>query len=91
MNYNFDIASYMTNGFLGISPWIIVFLAAWTLIWMGIALWKAAKREHIVWFIIFLLVHTLGILEILYIFIFSNIGYKSKLAPRPAARARRRR
>lgn len=47
-------------------------LMIWTLVWKGIALWKAAQAKSTVWFIILLLVNTLGILEIIYIFYFSK-------------------
>lgn len=51
---------------------VIITLALWSLPWMGIALWKAARRKDMVWFLVILLVHTMGILDILYIFIFSK-------------------
>jgi len=53
---------------------IIILLAAWSLVWKGIALWKAARNGCKVWYVIFLLINTLGILEILYIFVFSKSG-----------------
>jgi hypothetical protein len=46
-------------------------LFAWAVVWKGLALWKAAHREQKYWFIAFLVVNTLGILEILYIYVFS--------------------
>jgi uncharacterized membrane protein len=46
----------------------IVVLILWTLVWKGLALWRAAKRGEKIWFIVFLLVNTLGILEIIYLF-----------------------
>jgi len=52
--------------------WILIVLVLWTLPWKGIALWKAAQRKDLVWFIILLLFNTLGILEILYIFVISR-------------------
>jgi len=58
------------------NPWVILLAAAWTLPWKGIALWKAANLKSKVWFIVLLLVNTVGILEILYILIFSKIGLK---------------
>ena len=39
----------------------------WSLAWTGLALWHAAKREQTGWFIFFLLIHTAGILEIVYL------------------------
>lgn len=41
---------------------------AWSLVWKGLALWRAAQRKEKWWFIAFLLINTLGILEIVYIF-----------------------
>lgn len=51
----------------------VIFLVAvfWSLIWKGIALWKAARNNSKPWYIALLLLNTLGILEILYIFVFS--------------------
>ena len=49
-------------------PWYIVTpLAVWSLLWTGLALWYSAQRQDKWWFVLFLLVHTLGILEIVYL------------------------
>jgi len=48
---------------------IIVPLIFWSIIWKGIALWKSARRSQKWWFIVLLVVNTLGILEIIYIFL----------------------
>ncbi len=53
------------------NAWVLGLLALWTLPWKGIALWKSAKANQKGWFVILLLVNTIGILEILYIFVFS--------------------
>lgn len=47
-------------------------LLVWSVVWQGIALWKAAQKNDKVWFIVLLLVHTAGLLEILYIYVFSR-------------------
>ena len=52
--------------------WIIVALVIWTLPWKGYALWKSARRGDKWWFLALLIVNSLAILEILYIFIFSK-------------------
>ncbi len=60
----------------GISPWFLCILTIsiiWSAIWKGIALWKSARKGSVVWFVILFLVNTLGILEILYIFVFSEM------------------
>jgi hypothetical protein len=46
---------------------LILILAIWTIPWKGYALWLAAKRNQKGWFIVLLIVNTLGILEIFYI------------------------
>lgn len=51
---------------------LIIVLIAWTLAWKGIALYKAARRKDQGWFVWLLIINTLGILEILYIYIFSK-------------------
>lgn len=52
--------------------WVLVPIAIWTVPWKGWALWKAAKLNDKWWFIVLLVVNTLSLLEILYIFIFSK-------------------
>ncbi|MFA7319463.1 MAG: DUF5652 family protein [Parcubacteria group bacterium] len=65
---------------------IIALALLWTIPWKGVALWKAAQNRHRVWFILILLVNTLAILEILYIFIFSK---KMSEENQPLTRLRR--
>lgn len=62
----------MDEQFLIQNLWIIYVLLVWTLPWKGIALWKSARNKQIAWFVVLLLLNTLGLLEILYIFIFSK-------------------
>jgi len=59
-------------GTLGMGIFILVLI--WSLIWKGLALWKSARKNHLIWFIVLLIVNTVGILEILYIFVFSNMS-----------------
>jgi len=63
---------------LGISLGLLILVLVWSLVWKAIALWKAARKGHLVWFIILLVVNTIGILEILYIFLFSEMKLKQK-------------
>jgi len=51
---------------------ILIAIVVWSIPWKGFALWKSARRGEGVWFIILLLLNTAGILEILYLFFFSN-------------------
>ena len=53
--------------------WFVFGLAlAWAMVWKGIALWRAGQNGDLAWFIVLFLVNTLGILEIIYIFIFGR-------------------
>ena len=58
--------------FLIQNPWVILLLVLWTIPWKGVALWKAARLRDKWWFIAILIINTLAVLEILYIFIFSK-------------------
>jgi len=55
-------------------PMIICITLAviWSSIWKFLALWKSARKNQITWFVIFAVINTLGILEILYLFVFSK-------------------
>ena len=46
----------------------LVLVLLWTIPWKGYALWLAAKRSQKWWFIAILLLNTLAILEIIYVF-----------------------
>ena len=49
-----------------------VALMLWSLVWKGMALWHAARKGDKVWFVVLLVVNTAGILDILYLYIFSK-------------------
>jgi hypothetical protein len=51
---------------------LIALIVLWTIPWKGAALWRAAKNGQKVWFIVFLFINTLAILEIIYIFFLSK-------------------
>lgn len=53
----------------GINPLWIALALIWTLVWKGLALWRSAALQQKWWFIAILVVNTLGILEIIYIFL----------------------
>jgi len=71
----------MENFLINSSPWIaflFTLLVIWTLIWKGIALWKAARNNDKTWFILLLILNTVGILEIFYIYVFSKKSTEKK-------------
>lgn len=58
---------------LGLPPSVVFFILVWSLFWKGLALWHAAtvcKQRN--WFIVLLVVSSMGILEILYLFVFAQ-------------------
>jgi len=61
--------------------WIVWLGILWSLPWKGMALWKAAKRNEMRWFIVLLLVNTVGLLEIIYLYFISE----RKRKPLPTA------
>lgn len=83
MMYNYWNGNSVNSLFPGIlAGWLSVLLipvAIWSVFWMGWALWRAAKGDSKIWFVILLLVHTMGILDIIYIFLISKkAGKKGK-------------
>ncbi len=54
-----------------VGVFVFIALMIWSLIWKGRALWKAAQNKDKSWYVIMLIVNTVGILEIIYIFLIS--------------------
>ena len=57
--------SFFINPFVNI---FIIILAVWTIPWKIYAVWTAVKHNHKKWFVVLLVLNTIGILEIFYIF-----------------------
>jgi hypothetical protein len=76
MNYFATMMSQLgiPAGFLAF--FVIMFI--WSYVWKLLALWKAGKNNSPVWFIVLALVNTMGILEILYIFVFSKMKHSQR-------------
>jgi hypothetical protein len=51
---------------------ILVSILIWEGIWKLIGLWKSAKNNQIVWFILIGILNTIGIIPILYILFFQK-------------------
>ncbi|MCX6738077.1 MAG: DUF5652 family protein [Candidatus Parcubacteria bacterium] len=62
----------MTEQYLIQNQWLLFLIILWTLPWKGVALWRASRNNHKGWFIVLLVINTLAILEIVYIFFFSK-------------------
>ena len=52
-----------------LSSAVLVPLVVWSAIWKGIALWKAARRDQLGWYIALLIINSVGVLPIIYIFL----------------------
>ena len=50
----------------------VILIGLWSLVWKAFALWKAAGQKDKVWFVALIILNTAGILDILYIFVFSK-------------------
>ena len=70
---NMFFPSEMTAGFTS----LLIVLIVWSIIWKGLALWRAAKRGDTVWFIIFMFLNTAGILEIVYYYLIAKTDRKN--------------
>jgi 4-amino-4-deoxy-L-arabinose transferase-like glycosyltransferase len=56
-------------------PWllpIIIILAIWDTVWKLIAMWRAARNNHLAWFICIFIFNTIGILPIIYILVYKK-------------------
>lgn len=53
-------------------PFVLAVIVVWELIWKGIALWKSARHSQKNWFIAILILNTVGILPIAYIYFFQK-------------------
>jgi hypothetical protein len=73
MNYwnmgGFGGRGYYDNWMSGGVGIMLFFVIVWSLFWKGWALWKSARSGNKAWFVILLILNTLGILEIIYIFL----------------------
>ncbi len=68
---DFKHMEYMGYG-MGFSSPLLLIILAWSILWKGLALWRSAKRDDTWWFIAFLFLNTIGILEIIYLFAISG-------------------
>lgn len=85
-NYGYNSMGHWNywNGYLGhwavpigivglaIGGIMLAILAVWSIYWKGRSLWRAAHLNNKRWFVALLLLNTLGILDILYLYIFSK-------------------
>lgn len=68
--FHWNMQPYGLNvGSIGwMAQWLIP-LYLWALVWKGLTLWVAARRGHVGWFVLFLILNTAGIAEIIYLLV----------------------
>lgn len=52
---------------------LLILVGLWSLFWKGLALWHAARRGEAGWFVAILLINTIGLLEIVYLFAIAKL------------------
>lgn len=62
----------LSNPQTQMSPVITYIIIAWSIVLKGLALWRSARYDQRNWFIAILVLQTLGILEIVYLFKFAK-------------------
>ena len=81
MYYNYPMMSYGSS----FGP-MIGLLALWSIFWKVVSGWKAARSNQKLWFVALLILNTAGILDLLYLFVFSKpTGLPMDLFPKNAA------
>jgi hypothetical protein len=69
---------------LSLPPGFLVVLVVWSLVWKGLALWRAARAGQAAWFIAFLAINTAGLLEMAYLAFLAPRSGPSPAGGRPA-------
>ncbi|MFH0806385.1 MAG: DUF5652 family protein [Candidatus Brennerbacteria bacterium] len=67
--------------FIGDNQWLVILGILWSIPWKGMALWKAARRHDRGWFIALLMVNTVGLLDIIYLFFIGERKEKRSALP----------
>ncbi len=54
---------------------LLITILLWSMVWKLSGMWKSARKGSLIWFIVLALTNTVGILPILYIYVFSKIDW----------------
>ncbi len=65
----------MINFLTAYGPIPLMALLVWSIFWKGLALWHSGRRGQPRWFLVLLLVNTLGVLEIVYLFAVLKLNF----------------
>lgn len=50
---------------------VLIVLLIWSAVWKGLALWRSSQKNQVAWFVVFMILNTAGILEIIYLYLIS--------------------
>lgn len=67
-HWNMDPNGLSIGNYQMMASWLIP-LFLWSLVWKGLVLWLTARRGQVGWFILFLVLNTAGIAEIIYLLV----------------------
>jgi len=56
----------------------MIIIGFWTLVWKGIGLWFSARKDDKVFFILMMILNTVGIIPILYLYFKTDFFKKKK-------------
>lgn len=68
--------------------WWVLPILIWEVVWKAIAMWKSARNNHLVWFILVLVINSFGILPIIYLMFFQK--KKSSKEVKPSIKKKRK-
>ena len=63
---------------------LIPLLIVWSVFWKGLALWHAGRRGEHWWFVLLLILNTLGVLEIIYLFAVCKLKFSELFSKKQA-------
>lgn len=86
MNYFTELSTQ-----LGVPLILLVVIIIWEVVWKLAAMWEAAKNKSLGWFIVLAVVNSVGILPILYIFLFSKVSKEIHKGTRKKKTSKRKR
>jgi hypothetical protein len=72
--YGWGPGAWMLGVLAFLAPFLLL-VVLWSIFWKGLALWHSARRGQYWWFLILLVVNTLGILEIVYLFAVAKLKW----------------
>jgi hypothetical protein len=67
-------SNYWASAWYALTP-VLPLLLLWSAFWKGLALWHSGRRGQPWWFVILVVVNTVGILEIVYLFAVAKLKW----------------